>query len=229
MPLSIVLLSGGMDSCVTAGIASKTSRLACLHVTYGQRTKAKERKAFEDIASHYGAAYTLILDMPHFATIGGSSLTDLALPVRTTGIDETNIPDTYVPFRNGNLLAVAVTWAEQLHARYIYIGVNEMDSSGYPDCSASFIRAFSKAANTGTKPETHIIIKTPLIKLNKCQIVSKGMSLNVPFEKTWSCYQNEDVACGQCDSCRLRLKGFREAGFADPIPYHNLLKEKNVE
>ena len=220
---AIVLVSGGMDSCVTAAIAAQDYDLAFLHMNYGQRTEKRELKAFHDIASHYHVEKKLVVDVSHLAQMGGSSLTDKNIPVSEANLANKDIPSSYVPFRNANILAIAVSWAEVIGASAIFIGAVEEDSSGYPDCRESFFRAFEKVAGLGSKPETSIKIHTPLIHLSKQQIIVKGAELQAPLDLTWSCYQNEDEACGVCDSCALRLRGFRQAGLTDPIPYHSAL------
>ena len=221
-PLAIVLISGGMDSCVTAAIAGIENELAFLHLNYGQRTEARELKAFNDIADFYSVKKRLIVDVSYLKKIGGSALTDerIEVPSRIP-LPAPRIPITYVPFRNAHLLAIAVSWGEVIGAMRIYIGAVEEDSSGYPDCREVFYRAFEKAIDAGTKPETKIEIVTPLIHMKKGAIVKKGAELNAPFHLTWSCYKDNNIACGQCDSCRLRLKGFREAGVDDPIKYRD--------
>ena len=209
-----------MDSCVTAAIAAeKSDELAFLHISYGQRTDARERKAFNDIADHYGVGKRLDVSIEHLAKIGGSSLTDYAMTVTEADIDSKEIPTSYVPFRNANMLAIAVSWAEVLGASSIYIGAVAEDSSGYPDCRPEFFEAFQKTIDVGTKPDTKIEIRTPIIHLSKAEIVKKGIELKAPLELTWSCYRSEDVACGTCDSCALRLRGFERAGIKDPIAY----------
>ena len=218
MGKAVVLVSGGMDSCATAAIASKENdTLAFLHVNYGQRTETRELKAFHDIRGFYNASEHLVVDMKHLNKIGGSSLTDLSMPVTDADLDSKEIPTSYVPFRNANILSAAVSWAEVIDASSIYIGAVEEDSSGYPDCRRSFYDAFENTINEGTKPETQINITTPLIKLNKKEIILKGIELNAPLNLSWSCYKNEDVPCGECDSCALRARGFKDAGIADPI------------
>ena len=219
MSLAVVLVSGGMDSCVTAAIAERSHELALLHINYGQRTERRELQAFHEIADHYRAAHRLVISMEHLAKIGGSSLTDASIPISRADLRANGIPSSYVPFRNANLLSVAVSWAEVLSARAIYIGAVEEDSSGYPDCRRVFYDAFEQTIATGTKPSTSIKIETPLIRLTKKDIVVKGLEVHAPLELTWSCYQREDTACGICDSCALRLRGFQQAGVADPIPY----------
>ena len=218
--LAVCLVSGGMDSCVTTAIArDENDELALLHVSYGQRTEARERKAFEDIADYYGVTKRLAVSIAHLAAIGGSSLTDRDIPVSNPDLASSGIPTSYVPFRNAHLLSIATSWAEVLEAQSIYIGAVEEDSSGYPDCRPVFYEAFQGAIEAGTKPETVIVIRTPIINLRKAEIIIRGNQLGAPLELTWSCYQASDQACGNCDSCALRLRGFREAGLRDPIPY----------
>lgn len=220
MRLSIVLVSGGMDSCVTAAIAGREmDYLAFLHVSYGQRTENRERMAFNDIADHYGVEKRLDISIEHLAKIGGSSLTDENIDVTEADLESKTIPTSYVPFRNANMLSIAVSWAEVIGANRIYIGAVAEDSSGYPDCRPEFFEAFQKAIDTGTKPDTHVVICTPIIRLTKAEIVKKGMEVDAPLHLTWSCYRNEDLACGTCDSCALRLRGFERAGMKDPISY----------
>lgn len=222
---AIVLLSGGMDSCVSLAHAYDDGFVpAALHVNYGQRTQVRELKAFSDICDHYGIHQRLVVDISHLAQIGGSSLTDdtLEIPSSTQAFRPSgtaDVPNTYVPFRNANILAIATSWAEVINAEAIYIGAVEEDSSGYPDCTEDFFMAFQHVIETGTKPETTIRLHTPVIRHSKAQIVTDGVNLQAPLHLTWSCYQREDAACGTCDSCRLRLRGFSEAGIADPIPY----------
>ncbi len=217
---SVVLVSGGMDSCVTAAIAEvRGSELAFLHVSYGQRTEARERQAFNDIADHYGIEKRLYVSIEYLAKIGGSSLTDEKIAVSQADLDAKGIPTSYVPFRNAHLLAIATSWAEVNGATRIYIGAVAEDSSGYPDCRPEFYEAFQQTVNAGTKPDTHIEIRTPIIHLSKAEIVKKGIELGAPLHLTWSCYRNETLACGTCDSCALRLRGFEQAGFSDPIGY----------
>lgn len=217
---AVILVSGGMDSCVTAAIANQESEsLAFLHISYGQRTENRERKAFNDIAEFYGVEKRLDISIEHLAKIGGSSLTDKNIAVTEADLQSKEIPASYVPFRNANMLSIATSWAEVLGAGAIYIGAVAEDSSGYPDCRPVFYEAFQKAIDAGTKPETHIQIRTPIIHLSKAEIVKKGIELNAPLHLSWSCYRNEDLACGTCDSCALRLRGFEQAGVKDPIPY----------
>jgi 7-cyano-7-deazaguanine synthase len=217
--LAVVCVSGGMDSAVTAAIAGREQRLAFLHANYGQRTEARELACFQALASHFGAEARLVVDFGDLRQIGGSSLTDRSLPMREAEPESGVIPTSYVPFRNAHLLAAAASWGEVLGARAIFVGAVWEDSSGYPDCRPEFYRAFAEAIRLGTRPETSLRIETPLISLTKAEIVRRGLDLGVPFEKTWSCYQAEAAACGACESCRLRLRGFGEAGATDPIPY----------
>jgi 7-cyano-7-deazaguanine synthase len=223
-PLAVVCVSGGMDSAVTAAIAAATHRLAFLHANYGQRTEARELASFERLAAHMGAEARLAIDLTTLRAIGGSSLTDRSIPVREGNPEPGVIPTSYVPFRNAHLLAAATSWAETLGAEALFIGAVWEDSSGYPDCRPEFYRAFEDVIRQGTRPETRIRIETPLIQMTKEQIVRRGVELGVPFELTWSCYQSEDAACGACESCVLRLRGFAAAGAADPIPYRSPAK-----
>jgi 7-cyano-7-deazaguanine synthase len=216
---AIVAVSGGMDSCVTAAIAKQECDLSFVHVNYGQRTERRELKAFYDIAGFYGITDTLVVDFTHLADIGGSSLTDKKIEVSKADLSSKEIPSSYVPFRNANILSVCVSWAEIIKADAIFIGAVYEDSSGYPDCRPEFFKAYEKMIELGTKPETKIVINTPIIHFSKEDIVKKGIELNAPLHLTWSCYQNEDEACGVCDSCALRLRGFQKAGIEDPIDY----------
>jgi len=225
---AIVLISGGMDSCVTAAIANELFHTAFLHVNYGQRTEARELRAFNEIAEFYNIEKRLAVSIEHLKVIGGSALTDTNIAVPEVDASQSSsqnpkssIPITYVPFRNAHLLSIAVSWAEVIGAAKIFIGAVEEDSSGYPDCREVFYQAFNKAIEMGTKPETRVKIITPLIHMKKFEIVTKGAKLGAPLHLTWSCYQNSDNACGKCESCTLRLKGFREAGMRDPIRYNN--------
>ena len=218
--LAICLVSGGMDSCVAAAIAAQeNSELAFLHVSYGQRTESRERRAFDELADHYGVTKRLAVSIEHLKKIGGSSLTDQSIPVSEGNLAAREIPTSYVPFRNAHLLSIAVSWAEAIGAQCIYIGAVADDSSGYPDCRPEFYQAFQGAIDAGTRPETRIEIVTPVIDMHKSEIVLRGLELAAPLELTWSCYQAEDKACGRCDSCALRLRAFQDARVADPIPY----------
>ena len=216
---AVVLVSGGLDSCVAAAEAARSFTPAFLHVDYGQRTEARERRAFEALADHFGVSERLTLSLDALRRIGGSSLTDPSIAVRRADLAARGIPSSYVPFRNAHLLCAAVSWAEVLGATRVFIGAVEEDSSGYPDCRRAFFDAFERAAELGTRPETRIRIETPVIHLDKAGIVRRGAALHAPFHLTWSCYAREDVACGVCDSCALRLRGFQRAGIDDPLPY----------
>ena len=218
--LAICLVSGGMDSCVTAAIAGEeNNELAFLHVSYGQRTEQRERAAFEALADHYNVKSRLVISLEHLAKIGGSSLTDDRIAVTAADLAAPGIPSSYVPFRNAHLLSAAVSWGEVINATAIYIGAVAEDSSGYPDCRPEFYDAFQNVLDIGTKPETRITIETPVIAMRKSEIVQRGIELGAPLHLTWSCYKESESACGNCDSCALRLRAFREAGVADPIPY----------
>jgi 7-cyano-7-deazaguanine synthase len=218
-PTAVVLASGGMDSCVTTAIAVQDYSLALLHLNYGQRTESRELEAFNAVADYFHAERRLVISMEHLSKIGGSSLTDRHIPVSNADLNTRRIPASYVPFRNANMLSVAVSWAEVIDAAAIFVGAVEEDSSGYPDCRKEFYDAFTSVIKTGTKPSTKIEIVTPVIKMSKTEIVLRGAALGAPLHLTWSCYQREDIACGVCDSCALRLRGFQHAGIEDPIPY----------
>jgi 7-cyano-7-deazaguanine synthase len=218
-PLAVVLASGGLDSCVAAAVARRDYDLALFHANYAQRTLTRELSAFRAQAAFYQVTSTLEVDLNYLGEIGGSSLTDFDRAVPTSEVEPPGIPSTYVPFRNTNLLASAVAWAEVLGAKAVFIGANVLDNPGYPDCRPEYFKAFNRLIELGTRPETHIRIHTPLIHLDKAGIVRLGLEMGAPFELTWSCYQDEIHACGRCSSCRLRLKGFAAAGLPDPIPY----------
>ena len=218
--LAICLVSGGMDSCVTAAIArAENDELGFLHISYGQRTEAREQRAFLDLADHFGVRKRLVASIEYLKLIGGSSLTDERIQVAEANLAAREVPTSYVPFRNSHLLAIATSWAEVTGAGSIYIGAVAEDSSGYPDCRPEFYEAFQKAIDAGTKPDTHIEIRTPIINMRKSKIIKRGLELAAPLELTWSCYVSEDVACGRCDSCALRLRAFADAGLPDPIRY----------
>ena len=215
---AIVLLSGGMDSCVCATLAARDCEPAALHISYSQRTESRERDSFQLICDQLGIQERLIVRNEALKLIGGSALTDERIQVPESHSLCRDIPVTYVPFRNAHFLAVAVSWAEVLGASKIYIGAVEQDSSGYPDCRPAYYEAFNKVIDAGTK-SGGIEIVTPLIAMRKSEIVRLGLELGAPFDLTWSCYSREDRACGLCDSCVLRLRAFREAGSTDPLPY----------
>lgn len=224
---AVVLLSGGMDSCVSTAMARErhgAAKIALLHAGYGQRTQSRERVAFGEIADFYDVRQRLVVQLEHFRAIGGSALTDQKIAVPENELDAAGeqgnaIPVTYVPFRNAYFLSVAVSWAEAIGAGAIYIGAVAEDSSGYPDCRPEYYRVFQELIRVGTRPETEIEIITPVISLKKKEIIRKGLELGAPLHLTWSCYQNDDAGCGVCDSCLLRLRAFAEVGVADPIRY----------
>jgi 7-cyano-7-deazaguanine synthase len=217
---AVVLLSGGMDSCVCATLAARDTDAAALHVSYRQRTEQKERWCFERICDRLGIKQRLALENEALSVVGGSALTDrnIAVPEARGEIGAGRIPVTYVPFRNAHFLAAAVSWAEVLRATKLYIGAVEQDSSGYPDCRPAYYRAFNEVIKAGTR-DGNISITTPLIAMRKPEIVRLGLEIGAPFELTWSCYSREDKACGVCESCVLRLRAFEQAGTPDPLPY----------
>ena len=228
---AVVLLSGGMDSCVSTAIARErhgARNIALLHAGYGQRTQRRERQAFEEIADFYGVRERLVVQLDHFRAIGGSALTDekIAVPENELGAPGPHgsaIPVTYVPFRNAHFLSVAVSWAEAIGAEAIYIGAVAEDSSGYPDCRPEYYKVFQELIRVGTRPETQIEMVTPVINTKKSEIIRRGVQLGAPLHLTWSCYQDEEMACGACDSCLLRLRAFAEAGASDPILYRRVV------
>ena len=227
--IAVIAVSGGLDSCVTAAIAKQEFELAFAHFNYRQRTEKRELKAFNDLADFFNVDKKLIVDFSHLSEIGGSSLTDKKIEVSPADLLSKEIPTSYVPFRNANILAACVSWAEVLKAKAVFIGAVQEDSSGYPDCRADFFSAFEKMVQLGTKPSTSLEIKTPIINLTKEEIIKLGLELKAPLHLTWSCYKNEDKACGVCDSCALRLRGFQTAGVEDPVPYKvkpDYLKDK---
>ena len=229
---AVVLLSGGMDSCVTAAEAIHrhgAEHVGLLHASYGQRTESREARAFSEIAKFYGIERTLAARLDYFRAIGGSALTDarIAVPeneLGTPGVGANAIPVTYVPFRNAHFLSIAVSWAEATGAKEIYIGAVAEDSSGYPDCRPEYYQAFQELIRRGTRPETQLEIVTPVIGLKKDQIILRGMELGAPLHLTWSCYQGAELACGVCDSCLLRLRAFAGAGVPDPIAYRSVAR-----
>jgi len=221
---AVVLLSGGMDSCVCAALAARDFAAAAVHVSYGQRTEERERRAFLAICERLGIHQRLIVRNEALRAIGGSALTDDKIEVPESHRIGQGVPVTYVPFRNAHFLSVAVSWAEVLGAGKVFIGAVEQDSSGYPDCRPEYYRAFNQVVKAGTK-EGKIEVVTPLIGMRKAGIVTLGLELGAPFDLTWSCYSREDRACGVCDSCVLRLRAFREAGAVDPIPYLDVVQQ----
>ncbi|MDP6797155.1 MAG: 7-cyano-7-deazaguanine synthase QueC [Candidatus Krumholzibacteria bacterium] len=223
MQRAVCLVSGGLDSCVSAAVAHSLGlKLAFLHISYGQLAAKREEEAFTRLADHYQVSERLVSDITHLSQIGGSALTDPSLEVPEGELDREGIPVSYVPFRNANMLAIATSWAEVLGSGSIYIGAVQEDSSGYPDCRESFFSAFTEVIEKGTRPDTSIQIVTPLIHFRKKEIVEEGMKLGAPFHLTWSCYRDQEISCGRCDSCLLRLRGFQEAGVPDPLPYQEI-------
>jgi len=218
---AVVLASGGMDSCVVAAVAADRGYdLAMLHVNYGQKTEARELISFNQLATHYSAVERLIADIRYLSAIGGSSLTDGSLPIAAADEQATEgggIPLTYVPFRNTHLLAIAVSWAEAMHAERIMIGIVEEDASGYPDCRKPYLEAMNEVVRLGTRPETKLEVEAPLLDLSKAEIVRLGADLAAPFELTWSCYRRDDEPCRNCLSCELRARAFAGAGLQDPL------------
>ena len=218
--LAVVLVSGGMDSCVTAAVAADEGyRLAFLHVNYCQKTESRELVSFHQLAGYYGAEERLVADIRYLADVGGSSLTDDSLPVGNGDDEEMpgRIPMTYVPFRNTHLISIAVSWAEVLRAHRIFIGIVEADASDYPDCRREYLHAMNELIRVGTRPESEVRVEAPVVGMTKAEIVRTGARLRVPFELTWSCYRQEDSPCGECLSCRLRARAFEEAGVKDPL------------
>ncbi|NJD62414.1 MAG: 7-cyano-7-deazaguanine synthase QueC [Deltaproteobacteria bacterium] len=218
-PKGVVLVSGGMDSLVLAAFATRESEVALLHVNYGQPTERKELACFHAIADHLKVKERLAVDIGYLKTIGGSALTDPRIAIPEADLDRGTVPATYVPFRNAHFLCIAVSWAEVIGAKNVYIGAVTADSSGYPDCRPEFYEAMNEAVRRGTKEDSGIVVRAPFVRLKKKDLVLMGKSLGVPFEHSWSCYRDGEKACGRCDSCALRLRAFAEAGVSDPIEY----------
>jgi 7-cyano-7-deazaguanine synthase len=231
-PRAVLCLSGGMDSCVCASLAARDYEVYALHFSYGQRTEAREFRSASEIAQLTGVKELLHLKLDLFRRIGGSALTDRGIKVPEAPAEEakigSDIPVTYVPFRNAHFLSAAVSWAEVLGAKKVFIGAVEQDSSGYPDCRPEYYDAFNRLIRQGTK-KGDIVIETPLIRMRKREIVRLGVELGAPFHVSWSCYSGLDEACGICESCVLRLRAFREAGAQDPIPYAALERHLSVK
>lgn len=221
---AVVLMSGGMDSCVTTAMAmaGRHHEVFGLHANYGQRTERRELEAFHAQADFFGIEHRLVVDLDYFPKIGGSSLTDTSIDVPEGAPENGEIPNTYVPFRNAHFLAVATSWAEVVGAEKIFVGAVEQDSSGYPDCRPEYYARMNDLIRAGTRPDTRIQVETPLIRMRKYEIVREGIELGAPLERSWSCYRSEGPACGTCDSCRLRLEAFRAAGAVDPITYEEV-------
>ncbi len=221
MSKAIVLVSGGMDSCVTTALAKEAGHdLFLLHVNYGQRTETRELKAFNNLADYYEVSQSkrMVSSIAHLTAIGGSSLTDANIPVTKADLETTEIPSSYVPFRNAHMISIGVSWAEVIDAKHLYIGAVFEDSSGYPDCRPEYYAAFNELIRLGTAAGD-IRIETPIITMTKERIIATGTRLSAPLDLTWSCYQGNEISCGVCDSCALRLRGFQRAGLEDPLPY----------
>jgi 7-cyano-7-deazaguanine synthase len=216
---AIALVSGGMDSLVTLAAARVDYEVSAFHAQYGQLTEERELRAFTEIADHYTISERLVSRITTLHQVGGSSLTDRSIPVSAADPDAPDIPSSYVPFRNAHFLSSAVSWGEIIGATALFIGAVTEDSSGYPDCRREFYDAFEQLIDIGTRPETNIRIITPVIHMKKKDVILKGLDLGAPFHLTWSCYRNSKKACGNCDSCELRLRAFREAGSTDQIEY----------
>ncbi|MGB9696436.1 MAG: 7-cyano-7-deazaguanine synthase QueC [Ignavibacteria bacterium] len=221
--LAVVLVSGGMDSALSAAIAKRKYELAFLHLNYGQRTEKRELRAFYEIADFFDVKYRLVVDVKYLKDIGGSSLTDKNIEVTRANLKRKSVPTSYVPFRNANILAIATSWAEVIGAKRIFIGAVEEDSSGYPDCRKVFFKAFNELIKYGTKPSTNIKIETPVLHMSKKDIVKASLRYKSPLHLTWSCYRSNTIACGECDSCALRLRGFQLAGVKDPLQYRKVI------
>ncbi|MBS1517403.1 MAG: 7-cyano-7-deazaguanine synthase QueC [Bacteroidetes bacterium] len=219
---AVVLVSGGMDSALTAAIADLKYNLNFLHVNYGQKTEKRELNAFGDISDFFKVKNRLIADISYLGKIGGSSLTDRKIKISKADLGNKEIPTSYVPFRNANILSIAVSWSEVLGAKRIFIGAVEEDSSGYPDCRKDFFDAFNRMISKGCKAGSGIKIVTPIIGLSKKNIVLRSVKLKAPLHLTWSCYKDNELACGECDSCALRLRGFQAAGIEDPVRYRKI-------
>lgn len=219
LPKGIVLASGGMDSLVLAAFATREAEVALLHVSYGQRTQARELACFHAIADHLGVRERMVADIGYLTTIGGSALTDRSIAVPEADLGRDGVPATYVPFRNAHFVCIAVSWAEVIGARHVYIGAVWADSSGYPDCRPAFYDAMNEVIRAGTRDGSGISVRAPFLNLKKKDLVLMGKSLGVPFERSWSCYRDGAKACGRCDSCALRLRAFAEAGVPDPLDY----------
>lgn len=219
LPKGIVLASGGMDSFVLSAFATREAEVALLHVSYGQRTQARELGCFHAIADHLGVRERMVADIGYLKAIGGSALTDRSIAVPDADLGRNGVPATYVPFRNAHFVCIAVSWAEVIGARHVYIGAVWADSSGYPDCRPAFYDAMNEAIRAGTRDGSGIAVRAPFLNLKKKDLVLMGKSLGVPFERSWSCYRDGAKACGRCDSCALRLRAFAEAGVPDPLDY----------
>jgi 7-cyano-7-deazaguanine synthase len=218
--MAIVLVSGGIDSCLTIAMAAKKYELAFLHLSYGQKTEKRELKSYKDLASCFKVKKRLVASVKYLKDIGGSSITDKRINVSKAGMgSKKSMPSSYVPFFNTNLFAIAVAWGEILGAGKIFIGVNKELGARYPDCTPRFFNFLGKVINEGTKPSTSISVETPLITMKKKDVVIKACQMKLPLHLTWSCYKNNDIACGECDGCFQRLKAFKAANLFDPLEY----------
>lgn len=219
-PRAVALLSGGMDSATAAAEAiDRGYELYALHASYGQNTQSKERECAQRLAEAFGAAEFLRVETGHLAAVGASSLTDDTVDVDDADLGSDEIPSSYVPFRNANLLAMAVSYAEARECDAVFVGAHAEDSAGYPDCRPEFFEAFQSVVDAGTRPETEIDVEAPFVGHSKTEIAERGLELGVPYEHTWSCYRDEEPACGTCDACARRLEAFRRAGSRDPVDY----------
>jgi 7-cyano-7-deazaguanine synthase len=220
MMKAVCLLSGGMDSSTIAYLARNEGYdILALHLNYGQRTEEKERACARKIAGMLDAKDFVEVDVGYFSRFGSSSLTDPKIAVEGFDPARAHVPNTYVPFRNANLLSIATSYAESRNADAIFIGVQSLDYSGYPDCRPQFIDAFQRVIDLGTKDTTHISLNTPFITMTKADILRVGLALGVPYKDTWSCYRNNTKACGTCGSCHFRKEAFAQVGIPDPIEY----------
>ena len=217
---AVILVSGGMDSATAAYEAMERGyKPYFLHTSYGQQTETKEYECAKALAEEVGAADFLHIETEHLAAIGASSLTDEEIDVEEADLDSDEIPASYVPFRNANLLSMAVSYAEANDCSAVFIGAHSEDFSGYPDCRPEFFEAFQQVVDVGTKPETEISVEAPFVELSKTDIAERGLELDIPYEHTWSCYREEAPACGTCDACAFRLQAFQNLGERDPIEY----------
>ncbi len=217
--MAIVLISGGISSCLTVAMALKRYELAFLHLSYGQKTEKRELKAYKDLASFFKVKKRLVASVKYLKDIGGSSLTDKKINISKASIHSNGIPSSYVPFFNSNLVAIAVSWAEVLNIGKIFIGVNWETSKKYPDCTGRYFNMIRKVISEGTKPSTSISVETPLLNTRKKDVILKSKELNLPLHLTWSCYKNNDIACGECEGCHERLRAFKKAESFDPLEY----------
>ncbi|WP_338096187.1 7-cyano-7-deazaguanine synthase QueC [Methanorbis rubei] len=219
---AVCLMSGGMDSTTLAYIAKDMGYdILALHMNYGQRTQNKELACARRAAEALDAADFVEISLDYFTRFGTSSLTDMDIAVEEGTLGRADRPNTYVPFRNANLISIATSYCESRDGDAMFIGVQSGDHIGYPDCTPEFIAAMQNVIRIGTQTEKEIKLLTPFVSMNKTDILREGLRLGVQYEDTWSCYDTEDTACGVCSSCLSRLKAFADLGIADPIPYAN--------